>query len=455
MTAVCLFGLLVALSVAAPTDRASARFATGLADPEFVSADRDARLDQAVRAGARFVRISVSWAAAAGRPPGDAADPGDPAYDFRAYDAAIASARAKGLEPLLTVGVAPGFAEGAGRPASAPAGSWRPDPGAYGQFARAVAIRYSGSYEGLPRVRYYQAWNEPNLSTYLTPQYRGKRSTAPEIYGRLLNAFYAGVKGVDRANVVITGGTAPYGDEPGGDRTRPLAFLRKVLCLEGKKRLRKGKCSRKPKFDVLAHHPINTTARPTRSAIDPDDATTADFGELRRILRAAKRHHTLGTGGHHPLWATEIWWSTKPPDPHGLRPRKQARYLEEALYLLWRQGAKVVINLQVRDPDYDRKNRLQVYAGLYTHGNRPKPALTAFRFPFVTDRTSKGSVRAWGMSPSGGRLAIQRKARGGWRAVRKVRVGAGKVFETKLRLGGKQRLRAVVDGEHSLTWRSG
>ncbi len=147
-------------------------------------------------------------------------------------------------------------------------------------------------------------------------------------------------------------------------------------------------------------------------AIDPDDATTADFGEVRRILRAAKRHHTLGTGGHHPLWATEIWWSTKPPDPHGVRARKQARYLEQALYLLWRQGAKVVINLQVRDPRYDRENRLQVYAGLYTHGNRPKPALRAFRFPFVTDRASKRVLRAWGKAPRGGRLAIERKVGG-------------------------------------------
>ncbi len=151
VTAVCLFGLFVGLSATARTDRAAAGFSTGLADPEFVSTDRDARLDEANRAGARFVRINVSWAAAANRPPGDPTDPGDPAYDFRGFDAAIASVRAKGLEPMLTVGQAPPFAEGGGRPSAAPAGSWKPDPGAYGQFARAVAIRYSGDYQGLPQ----------------------------------------------------------------------------------------------------------------------------------------------------------------------------------------------------------------------------------------------------------------------------------------------------------------
>ena len=408
MTAVCLFGLFVGLSATARTDRAAAGFSTGLADPEFVSTDRDARLDEANRAGARFVRINVSWAAAANRPPGDPSDPGDPAYDFRAFDAAIASVRAKGLEPMLTVGQAPPFAEGGGRPSAAPAGSWRPDPGAYGQFARAVAIRYSGEYQGLPSVRYYQAWNEPNLSTYLGPQYRGKRSIAPDRYRKLLNAFYSGVKGVDSANVVITGGTAPYGDEPGGDRTRPLAFLRKVLCLRGRRRSAQGQDARRSRSSTSSRITRSTPARsrPARRSIPttPRPPTSARCGGSSARRSGATRS---APAGPHPLWATEIWWSTKPPDPHGVRPRKQARYLEQALYLLWRQGAKVVINLQVRDPRYDRENRLQVYAGLYTHGNRPKPALRAFRFPFVTDRDLEAASCAPGAS---------RRAAAGWRS---------------------------------------
>jgi hypothetical protein len=222
-----------------------------------------------------------------------------------------------------------------------------------------------------------------------------------------------------------------------------------VLCLKGKG-LRRAKCPTKAKFDVLAHHPINTSGAPTQSAHDPDDATIADFGQVRRILRAAKRRHTLGTHGHHSLWATEIWWSTKPPDGRGIRPAKQARYIEQALYLLWRQGAKVVINLQVRDPAHAAS---QVYAGLYFHDGKPKPALTAFRFPLVTDRTSRHAVRAWGKAPAGGRLVIERKHGGGWKRVKSLKVGEGKVFQTKLHLSGKAHLRATVGGEHSLAWR--
>ena len=40
-----------------------------------------------------------------------------------------------------------------------------PDPAAFGAFARALAARFSGSFQGLPRIRYFQAWNEPNIST--------------------------------------------------------------------------------------------------------------------------------------------------------------------------------------------------------------------------------------------------------------------------------------------------
>lgn len=442
----------VAITLVAPVSSAhGAGFATGFADPEFVSADRNDVLDEAVRAQARYARINLPWALIASRAPAQPTDPADPAYDFRAYDAAIVSASSKGLEPLLTVTRAPKFAEGKGRPGSAPAGSWKPDAKAYGRFAHAVAARYSGHFSGLPKVRHYQAWNEPNLSVYLTPQYKGKRSVAPRIYRKLLNRFYAGVKAVSRANVVVTGGTAPYGDPPGGDRTRPLTFWRSVLCLQGHKRLRRSKCPQKPKFDVLAHHPINTSGGPKRSARDPDDASTADFGQLRKLLHAAKRHHTLAAHGHQTLWATEIWWSSKPPDPRGIKPAKQARYIEQALYLLWRQGAKVVINLQVRDP---AQGGGEVYAGVYYHDGKPKPALTALRFPFVTERASARVLRAWGKSPRGGRLTIERKHGGGWKRVKRLKVGKGKVFTTKLHLAGKAHLRAVVSGEHSLAWRA-
>ena len=98
-------------------------------------------------------------------------------------------------------------------------GGVRPDPREYGLFASAVAKRYGGHYAGLPRVRYWQAWNEPSLFSFLVPQYNtpfsspvttASRPVSPQIYAPLVNAFAASVHRVHRDNLVIAGGLPPF-----------------------------------------------------------------------------------------------------------------------------------------------------------------------------------------------------------------------------------------------------
>ena len=438
-----------ALAVLVPSAAAGA-FSTGVGVSAATATERNSQLDRARAAGARLVRIGVPWHLIAPSRPANPADPADPGYNFAFLDTQINETVAHGLRPMLTVGTAPPWAEGGGRPAAATKGSWKPDPEAFRDFATALARRYSG------RVRYYQAWNEPNLSQYLSPQYAGKRKPVGALhYRRLLNAFYDGVKGVSRGNLVVTGGTAPYGDRPGGQRTRPLAFWRDVLCLRKKKnRLLGAKCNPKPKFDVLAHHLINTSGAPRRSALHPDDASTADLGSVRKTLRAAeKRHRIAGSRRRHQIWVTEIWWESNPPDRvRGLPLAKQARYLEETMFLAWKGGAKAVINLLLEDPPSTGDPLASNDSGLYFSNGQPKPALTAFRFPFVAERISRQTVRAWGRAPAGGQLTIEVSRKGGWKKLGGRRVGANRVFTDRLRLRGKAKLRARVGGETSLVW---
>ena len=218
-----------------------------------------------------------------------------------------------------------------------------------------LARRYSGNFRGLPRVRYFEAWNEPNLSSYLTPQWVGKRVSSSGLYRKMLNNFYAGVKRVQPHSKVIGGATAPFGDDvghpliPGSPRTRPLVFLRKLFCLKGS--LKPSKCPTKPHLNVLSHHPVNVIASPENSAASPDDVLVADFHKLGKLLHAAERTGHVSPKKHHQLWATEIWWITKPPNNRiGVPVEKHARWLEQSLYLLWKQGARVVVNY--RDPRY-------------------------------------------------------------------------------------------------------
>jgi hypothetical protein len=441
---------------------AAASFRTGLSGPEYISPsapERAAWLQRALDARAEIIRIGVGWSGIATAQPRDPGNPADPAYDWAGLDLALREISNRGLAPLLTISSAPGFAENGKRPPRAKPGSWKPKPRAVEAFGRAIASRYSGIFSGLPRVRYFQLWNEPNLGVYLSPAYKGKRLVSAGLYRRMLNAFYRGVKSVHPDNLVITGGTAPYGDPPGGKRVRPMIFWRSVLCLRSHShRYRRGRgCGERAHFDVLAHHPINTAGGPTRSAINRDDVSTPDVAVLRRALRAAERLHTVAGRRHHQLWATEIWWESNPPDAdRGVPLETHARYVEQALYLLWKQGVKVVVNLLVRDPVYDAGDPVHsIEAGLFFHDGGQKPAFEAFRFPFVADRLSRAKLRVWGKSPLDGGLVIQRRGESGWEPVDSLQAHAGGVFVETLPLSGPQELRAVVGGESSLVWAIG
>ena len=114
---------------------------------------------------------------------------------------------------------------------------------------------------------------------------------APAHYRRMLSAFYRGVKSVRPAALVVTAGTAPFGDPGvGGHRIMPARFVRELLCLRrSRRRLRGTSCPAPARFDVLSHHPYSVGS-PRRKALNADDVSIPDLGKLTRLLRAAERH---------------------------------------------------------------------------------------------------------------------------------------------------------------------
>jgi hypothetical protein len=454
--------LLFAGGLLATPASATRGLVTGFDDGLFSSpnaATRQAWLGRASEAGGGIARLTVRWSAIAPSRPANASDPSDPAYHFSTLDAVLQDVAARGLTPLVMVVGAPAWAEGPSRPANAPAGSWRPDPSALGQFAAAIARRYGGAYPNvlmpLPRVTLLQAWNEPNLNNYLTPQWQGKKPTGALLYRGLLNAFYAGVKSVRPTDTVISAGTAPFGDPPGGPRIRPVAFWRAVLCLKQRKAtLRRAKCPKRGRatMDVLAHHPINTFSAPNRRAPNRDDASSADLFRITRVLRAAERFRTVLPRGHRPIWATETWWETNPLDAQfGVPPVRQAYRLEQALYLIWKAGGSAALNFQVGDSAAHAPGQVD-QSGVFLADGTPKPSLTAFRFPLVGDRLGRKTVRAWGKSPAAGTLLVQRARGRTWSTLRSLSIQRGQVFSIRLRLAKRSVLRATVAGQTSLPW---
>ncbi len=441
----------------------------GTAEPGYLNAGKKQRqrlLDETVAAGAEIIRLNAFWFQIAPNEPADPRDPADPAYGFRALDNAVRDASARGLEIFVTLQRAPGWAES--RPNKEDRGAFKPDVDAFGDYAAAVATRYSGGFpdprrpgETLPGVSHYQAWNEGNLEKFLAPQYDRKgKPRSPEIYRRLLNEAYAEIKAVDPANQVIIAGTAPLGPSI-ETRIDPATWWRKLFCL--KRSLRpKRSCPAPARFDVFDHHPISVEQPPSRPGRD-GNVYVANYRVLRKILRAAERAGTAAGPARHPMWASEVYWETDPPETkRGFPEKRVARFLAEAIKLLDQQGVEVILNFFLIDAPLGRPGDVaNVQGGLLYADRSRKRSFTAFRFPLVGERIGKRKVRVWGIAPFGGKVVIKsklsgkRRAGGGWKRAAKLTAGEREIFQRTIRLRGRGKIRAAIRGEseRSLIWR--
>jgi len=464
--------LALALLLALPAPAAAADgLERGISDGVYFNsgdpAQRALGLARTKVAGARFVRIQLSWryVTRATSTPEQARNPGWEGYRFEYVDRIVREAVAAGLEPLVVVKSAPAQHEAQPRWPFAAVGTWSPDPAAFGDFAQAVSLRYSGVFPDpqrpgrtLPSVRYWQAWNEPNLPVYLQPQWVAVNGRwlpfSPAHYRKLLNAFEAGIRVHEPDAVVLAAGTAPLGERDGLGRMPPVRFWQSFFCLGKPPGLTPSPCPDPARFDVFAHHPF--------SIGDPDgarrpslDTSVADLHRLTEILRAAERTGRALGAARHPVWVTELNWDTNPPDPQGLNAVRQHRWVPRALYRLAAEGVQVVFWHFISDRSDPRHP-----AGLWRAGSpgKAKPALRAFRFPFVAVRGSEREVRLWGLLPQAGPrgVAIERRRSGGrWRKIGGARVSAAGVIGGTFRLRGAATLRARAGAEVSPAWRVG
>jgi hypothetical protein len=438
-------------------------------------ADRQIAFQQAKAAGTELVRISFDWDGIAPTAPPNVATTANPdwsGYDWTFVDQSVRETVAAGFTPVFVIAEAPAWAEGGHRPSLsvAPQGSWRPSNRAFQALATALAKRYSGHFAdplnpgvSLPAIRYWQGWNEPNLSLYLSPQWtrrhNGKlRLASPGLYRRLLNSWYRGVKSVSKRNVVITAGTSPFGSPRGGSRVAPALFIRELFCLRGRKRLRRVHCSGSPvHFDILAHHPY-PIGPPRRHAPNPDDVVVPDWGRIKRPLAVALKHHTVAPHKHKQLWATELSWDSSPPDPDGIPAHLQATYMEGAFSTMWSQGVTAVIWYLMRDEPPKPSFASTLQSGIYFRGdtmaqNTPKPSFTAFSFPF-TAYVHRGKAQLWGLAPAPGEVTVERQtASGTWTKLVKLTARHDRLFRGKRRLRPGTHVRAVQGANVSLPWK--
>jgi hypothetical protein len=173
---------------------------------------------------------------------------------------------------------------------------------------------------------------------------------------------------------------------------------------------------------------------------------------MRALLRAAVKLHRVVSSRPVQFWVTEFSWDTSPPRPHAVPLKLQGRWTSESLYQMWRSGVSLVTWFLLQD----RPSPSPYQSGLYFYSHtlpeaKPKPTLTAFRFPFVAYR-GKGGVKLWGRDATSNRARVTiqfaHRQTGPWRTVARVGTNRSGIFKASLKLKASKKdwLRATVPG---------
>ncbi len=377
--------------------------------------------------GADTIRILARWheltqrPRSARRPRFDASDPAQ--YSgFGPYDALVRAADEMGLRILITLAPdAPRWATEERRPVTPETVNLRPLAGEFGDFAAAVAKRYSGSFRGLPAVPYFSIWNEPNHELFLKPV-----ADAPELYRRLVAAALPRLREhAAKGAQVLIGETAAV-DRP-DTVMGPGRFLRRLLCVDagfrpvqGVTAEREG-CTEFRGFDVdgFAHHPYGPAQR------IPRKQDLINLLAIRRLGRYLDRAAAAGRLPERlPIYSTEFGLQSNPPDPTvSTTLDRQAQLLNEKEEFSYRYPRlrSYAQYLLYDDPARPGASEEEVWSGFQTglrfNDGRAKPARDAYRLPIVVLRRGAGAL-IWGLvRPGSGARSVQLEREQGGRFV--------------------------------------
>lgn len=342
----------------------------------------------------------------------------------------------------------------------------------------------------LPRVDHWEIWNEPNQGAWLAPQHvrrtiGGKRRwlpTSPKIYRRIADHTYASLVATGHgSDTILLGATAPKGSNDVGI-SRPMnpeLFIRELYCVNRFNQAYRGKAAAIrgcPRTDPItevprrhpvlfratgfSHHPYELTFSPSTPPPDERFYTVANLDRLSYTLRFAwLRYRQRVPSSGVPLYLTEYGYQTKPPDRIGVSLAKQAAYLSQAEYLVWRNPAVRSLTQYLLFDNGDPVSKT-FQTGLLFHDGRAKPAYQGYKLPLwlPQQRVKAGSrIRVWGLirpaaNGTAPEVAIQfrplRSKRYRTLATRKASAARGYLYE-RVRVPGSGRIRLLWNGQVS------
>jgi hypothetical protein len=330
--------------------------------------------DYARALGVTRIRVNLLWAYTMPRSQYNARrKPATINYNFTQIDQLIDRAAANGIRIHLSLtGPAPRWANA--KRAALKQAWFKPNPAQFGEFASVAAEHFAR------RVDRYSIWNEPNWKTWLGPLTSG-----PALYRSMYVRGYDAIKKADPRAQVLIGETSPYGRP--GLSTAPLAFLRKVACVNSSYR-RVRRCPRL-KADGYAHHPYDFLHAPAFWFPGADNVTLGTLSRLTRALDRLRRSGALRTprGGRMPLHLTEYGYFAS--GNRALPSRTRSRYLKQAYSLALRNG-RVKSQLQYLMLVLPRGSGSTFNTGLVTRTGKRLPQFNALRSWY---RANRGRVK--------------------------------------------------------------
>jgi hypothetical protein len=374
LLAVLALGAVVATSASADKARArSGPMLLGVMDDALLANVPDVAFPAVQVLHPQVIRYDLSWAQTAPLKPADGTNADDPAYNWTLPDTVVTRAAALGVPVMLTIEVTPRWA-GGGTGNKAPV-----NMASLQAFAYAAATRYSGAHivpstgQVLPAVTRWEAWNEPNTTSHLTPQYSCRcasaQPVAPGIYAKILTAIYKGVHaaGTQAGIKEIVAGGATKPNYSGPKTFEPAVAPLRFLLLLGK---------RHPPLDVYSHHPYRTdVGKKVGQLPGPNDI---GFADLPRLIKGLD---TAFPGKHLHLWITEYGLQTNPPDGfQGVSLANQSQQLRRNVNAA-RANPRIdmLIWFLIRDEQVRRPFAQGFQTGLSFTNGQAKPAWSVFR----------------------------------------------------------------------------
>ena len=350
--------------------------AIGLQDDRMAAsstAEIPGRLAMSEATGTKIMRTDLFWATAAPTRPADAANHLDPAYDWSWADATLCGMVGAGIQPIVTVWNAPGWATGGAKGIKGVVWNSKAptDPQDFADFMQALATRYNGITRipgrGQCQVNFYEIWNEPNLQIYLYPQYRGKRVVSSPKYVQMANLAVPAIKRANRRAIPITGVTGPKGrsDKSGRGTIDWITDLRKYGLKSGSQ---------------YSQHIYPSVPPLKKTKIFPA------WDTLDEIVAEVNR---LPGGRSKKIYITEASYTTAktPYRKVAFSPSLQAKYMKQIFQVPFVKSSRVpvVIWFQLQDnPNWP--------GGILFNSGARKPSYRSFQ-QLVKTQKPKGNLR--------------------------------------------------------------